>query len=164
MENQKFECAHGLPRRRLLTGLGIGTLLISSLEPDPIKAAQTVPETIVQPGTPDDPAFIARAFEMRERAVELGDQSYGAVVVLNGLIAGQSWSRVIIDQDPSGHAEMAAIRDAARRLKSRRLSGAVLYSSLRPCPMCEAAAYWAGIEDMKHGRDAASAGRPKLCG
>ncbi|NNE79546.1 MAG: nucleoside deaminase, partial [Silicimonas sp.] len=80
---------------------------------------------------------------MRQTAVERGDQAYSAVIVQNNQIVGQSWSRVVIDQDPTGHAEMSAIRDAARRLDSRNLTGATMYSSSRPCSMCEAAAYWA---------------------
>ena len=100
---------------------------------------------------------------MRQKAIELGDQAYGSVVVRNGVIIGQSSSRVILDEDPTGHAEMAAIRDTARRLGSRDLNGATMYSSSRPCPMCEAAAYWAGIGQMVHGRDGDNAGAPKLC-
>ncbi|WP_432653541.1 nucleoside deaminase [Ruegeria atlantica] len=92
-----------------------------------------------------------------------GDQGYGAVVVRDNVIIGQSWSRVILDQDPTAHAEMAAIRDAARRLNHRDLTGSVMYSSSRPCPMCEAAAYWAGVRLMFYGRKITSASSPKLC-
>lgn len=119
--------------------------------------------TIIQPAMPDTTAFIERAFEMRRLAVEHGDQPYGAVIVRDSFIVGQSWSRVVLDQDPTGHAEVAAIRDAARRLNSRSLTGTVMYSSSRPCPMCEAAAYWAGIDGMVYGRNAGNAGAPKLC-
>ena len=118
---------------------------------------------IVQPSAPDKMAFIERAFEMRRLAVENGDQAYGAVIVRDNVIVGQSWSRVVQDQDPTGHAEISAIRDAARRLKSRSLKGAILYSSSRACPMCEAAAYWADIDAMIYGRSAGNAGAPRLC-
>jgi tRNA(Arg) A34 adenosine deaminase TadA len=83
--------------------------------------------------------------------------------VRDGAIIGQSWSRVILDNDPTGHAEISAIRDAARRAGSRDLSGAIIYSSSRPCPMCEAAAYWARIDQMIYGRGTANAGVPRLC-
>ena len=109
-------------------------------------------EPIQQPKTPNHGAFMERAFQMRQQAIYLGDQAYGAVVVRDRMIIGQSWSRVILDQDPTGHAEMAAIRDAARRLGSRNLDGAVMYSSSHPCPMCEAGAYWAGIDKLIHGK------------
>ncbi|WP_366141052.1 nucleoside deaminase [uncultured Ruegeria sp.] len=118
---------------------------------------------IPQPNDPNDATFMERAFEMRQYAIDHGDQEYGAVVVRDNVIIGQSWSRVILDQDPTGHAEMAAIRDAARRLNNRDLSRAVMYSSSRPCPMCEAAAFWAGVGHMFYGREIRSAGPPKLC-
>ncbi|MGI9512581.1 MAG: nucleoside deaminase [Anderseniella sp.] len=118
---------------------------------------------IVQPAAPGAPAFVERAFEMRQLAVDKGDQPYGAIIVRDNVIVGQSWSRVVLDQDPTGHAEVSAIRDAARRLNSRRLGGTVMYSSSRPCPMCEAAAYWAGVESLVYGRNADDAGAPQLC-
>jgi tRNA(Arg) A34 adenosine deaminase TadA len=151
---------HSPRRRAILTAAAAGALVAAT---QPRALASAIAGTIAQPDQPGVSAFIARAFEMRARALTLGDQAYGAVVVRAGKIIGQSWSRVILDVDPTGHAEMAAIRDAARRLASRDLGGAVLYSSSRPCPMCEAAAYWAGIEDMIHGRAATRAGRPNLC-
>ena len=118
---------------------------------------------IMQPDDLDDAGFIRRALEMRQLASEQGDQPYGAVVVLDGRIVGQSWSRVVLDHDPTGHAEMAALRDAGSRLKRTELHGAVLYSSSRPCAMCEAAAAWAGIAEMVYGPEATHAGAPKLC-
>ncbi len=121
------------------------------------------PEPIDQPRTASDFAFIERAFEMRQLAVDIGDQAYGAVVVRNNVIVGQSWSRVVFDEDPTAHAEIAAIRDAARRTGHRNLDGAIMYSSSQPCPMCEAAAYWAGIDELIHGRAINKAGPPALC-
>ncbi len=106
---------------------------------------------------------MARAFEMQQLASDKGDQAYGAVIVRNGIIVGQSWSRVVLDNDPTGHAEISAIRDAAARLANGNLSGCTMYSSSRPCPMCEAAAYWAGIAAMVHGRDLNDSGSPQLC-
>lgn len=106
---------------------------------------------------------MARAFDMQRLAREKGDQAYGAVIVRDGIIVGQSWSRVVLDNDPTGHAEISAIRDATARLADRNLSGCTMYSSSRPCPMCEAAAYWAGIADMVHGRELKQAGAPQLC-
>ncbi len=120
-------------------------------------------EPIIQPGSPGVPAFIARAFEMRQLSIDHGDEPYGAVVVLDGQIIGQSWSRVLLDRDPTAHAEMSAIRDAARRRNGGDLSAAILYSSSRPCAMCEAAAAWVGIEAMIHGQSAIRAGSPHLC-
>ena len=150
-------------RRGMLMASGFAILSLGSRRSTPAHAGQNAVESILQPSTPDDTTFIQRAFEMRQMAIDYGDQAYGALIVRDNIIVGQSWSRVILDQDPTAHAEMSAIRDTARRLNSRDLSDAVMYSSSRPCPMCEAAAYWAGIGQLIHGRGVSRAGSPKLC-
>ncbi len=111
-----------------------------------------------------DPALVARAFAMRDKAVAEGDQPYGAIVVRGADILAEMPSRVVVNGDPTAHAEMEAIRAAAKASGSRDLSGAVLVSSSRPCPMCEAAAYWAGISRLIHGRTGEDGGPPRLCG
>lgn len=126
-------------------------------------AAASQSAQIVQLDQRSDATFIARAFEMRRLAIESGDQAYGAIVVREGIVVGQSPSKVVLHHDPTAHAEMQAIRDAAARLGSRDLGNCTLYSSTHACPMCEAAAYWAGIERMVSGRDAVDGGRPGLC-
>jgi tRNA(Arg) A34 adenosine deaminase TadA len=103
-----------------------------------------------------------RAIAMRDAASRAGDQPYGAVIVKDNRIVGEAPSRVVTGTDPTAHAEMEAIRDAARRLGTRDLSGCEIYASTRPCPMCEAASYWAGIARIHHGADAADAGPPRL--
>ncbi len=109
---------------------------------------------------PDETAFMARAMAARDAAVASGDQPYGAVVVRDGVLIAESPSRVVTDTDPTAHAEMSALRTAARALGQADLSGCVLYSTSRPCPMCETAAHWAGIERMVHGDALIDAGRP----
>ena len=101
-----------------------------------------------------------RARALRDEAVRSGDQAYGAVVLRGAQIVGEAPSRVVTAGDPTAHAEMEAIRDAARRLRSRDLSGCVLVSTSRPCRMCEAAAGWARIERMVHGDALTDAGPP----
>jgi tRNA(Arg) A34 adenosine deaminase TadA len=95
--------------------------------------------------------FGRRAIELRDEAVRAGDQPYGAVVVKDGKIVGEAPSRVVTGRDPTAHAEMEAIRDAARRLGTRDLSGCELYGSSPACRMCEAAAYWANIARLHPG-------------
>ena len=151
-----------IDRRSMLTGSALVAAAGLNL-PVSTKAQANEKPAIIQPQTASDAAFIRRAFDMRQRAVDLGDQAYGAVIVKDDLIIGQSWSRVVVDGDPTAHAEMAAIRDAAMRNGPANLRGATMYSSSRPCPMCEAACYWAGIDGMVHGRSATNAGRPTLC-
>ena len=103
-----------------------------------------------------------RAFEMRRRAIERGDQPYGAVIVKEGRIVGEGVSAVVTDNDPTAHAEMQAIRDAARRLGTRDLTSCAMYGTSRACPMCEAGAYWARIARMYYGTSIVDAGAPRL--
>ena len=101
-----------------------------------------------------------RARALRDEAVRSGDQPYGAVVLRGAQIVGEGPSRVVTAGDPTAHAEMEAIRDAARRLGNRDLAGCVLVSTSRPCHMCEAAAGWARIARMVHGDALTDAGPP----
>ena len=102
-----------------------------------------------------------RAEALRDEAVAAGDQAYGAVVLRGDALVGVAPSRVVTSNDPTAHAEMEAIRDAARRLRTRDLSGCILVSTSRPCRMCEAAAGWAGITRMVHGPALTDAGTPR---
>jgi tRNA(Arg) A34 adenosine deaminase TadA len=102
-----------------------------------------------------------RAEALRDDALRAGDQPFGAVVLRGDEVVGAAPSRVVIANDPTAHAEMEAIRDAARRLRTRDLSGCVLVSTSRPCRMCEAAAGWAGISRMVYGQTLTDAGAPR---
>jgi len=104
--------------------------------------------------------FIDAAFRMKEEAVRAGDQAFGAVVVKARRIIGFGPSRVVQRKDTAAHAEREAIRDAQARLGSGDLSGCLLYSTSRPCALCEAAAARAGIARMFFGREATDAGAP----
>ena len=86
------------------------------------------------------------AIRLSERALHSGAGGpFGAVVVLRGRIIGRGHNLVLKTNDPTAHAEIVAIRDAARRQKAFWLEGADLYTSCEPCPMCLAAAYWARL-------------------
>ena len=97
---------------------------------------------------------------MRRLALSWGDQPYGAVVVHEGRIVGQGPSRVRQRNDPNAHAEREAMRDARDSFGADVLRGAVLYSTSRPCALCEAAAAQAGISRMVHGAGLQDAGAP----
>lgn len=71
---------------------------------------------------------------------------FGSVVVKDGKIVGRSSNKVFETNDPTAHAEVMAIRDAARNLGTAELNGCEIYSLGEPCPMCMAAIYWARIE------------------
>jgi tRNA(Arg) A34 adenosine deaminase TadA len=145
-----------LTRRRLVLrtlGLAGGALALGRAAPAPAAAA---------PSDVDRARLMARAVELRRIAVERGDQAFGAVVARDGQIVGEGISAVLTTPDPTAHGEVQAIRDAARRLGSPRLTGCELYTTFRPCPMCEAAAYWAGIVRIVHGETMTDAGAPRL--
>jgi tRNA(Arg) A34 adenosine deaminase TadA len=128
----------------------------------PRRVAAQAPAPLAQPETPGPLGFAARALALRDAAVVAGDQGYGAVIVKEGRIVGEAPSRVVVNGDPTAHAEMEAIRDAARRLGTRDLSGMAMYGSSRACPMCRAAAYWAGIGQLYSGAGPTDDGRPGL--
>jgi len=73
---------------------------------------------------------------------------FGAVVVRRGRIIGRGWNQVTSTNDPTAHAEVMAIREACRRLKSFQLADCELYASCEPCPMCLAAIYWARLQKV----------------
>jgi len=156
--NSRHACEIDTGRRvalRYVTGLVVGALA------GPVSARERTPE-IVQPRTAGRESFMERAFEMRRRAIERGDQPYGAIVVKGGRIVGEGVSAVVTDNDPTAHAEMQAIRDAARRLGTSDLTSCEMYGTSRACPMCEAGAYWARIARMYYGTSIADAGAPRL--
>lgn len=109
---------------------------------------------------PDARRWYEAAEAMRRLALGWGDQPYGAVVVQGGRIVGEGPSRVVQRKDPSAHAEREAIRDARERFGAEALVGAVLYSTSRPCALCQAAAAEAGIARMIHGPHLQDAGAP----
>jgi tRNA(Arg) A34 adenosine deaminase TadA len=104
-----------------------------------------------------DEAFAEAYFSVRQN---IGGP-FGAVVVKDGKVIGKGGNQVSSLNDPTAHAEIMAIRDACRNLKSFDLSGATLFTTCEPCPMCLSAIYWASIEAVFYcstRHDAASIG------
>lgn len=98
---------------------------------------------------------------MRQLALSWGDQAYGAVLVRDDRIIGHGPSRVVKDRNPDAHAEREAIRDALARVGAGPVRGADLYSTSRPCALCEAAAARVGVRRMFVGAHAQDAGAPQ---
>jgi len=97
----------------------------------------------------------------REHSQDGRNGPFGAVVVRNEEVVGKGWNRVVELSDPTAHAEVLAIRDACRRLRTHDLSDCVLYASCEPCPMCLSTIYWARIPRVVYAasaEDAAAAG------
>ena len=110
---------------------------------------------------PEDSKLLRRSIKIAQDGIEKGGGPFGAVIVKKGKIIAESFNRVVIDTDPTAHAEILAIRKASQLLGSHILSDCIIYASCEPCPMCLGAIYWAGIKRVVYasGRgDAASAG------
>jgi len=90
-------------------------------------------------------------------SVDRGGGPFGAVVVKDGEIIARAGNRVTLDNDPTAHAEVLAMREACSRLGTFRLEGCEVYASSEPCPMCLGAVYWARPEAVYYanGREAA---------
>lgn len=97
--------------------------------------------------------FMQAAINLSIESVEKGGGPFGAVIVKSGKIIARSANSVTINNDPTAHAEINAIRQAARVLGSFDLSGCEIYSSCEPCPMCLGAIYWARIDKLFFGND-----------
>jgi tRNA(adenine34) deaminase len=91
------------------------------------------------------------ALELARDAGEVGDVPVGAVVVHNGRIIGRGANRTVRDQDPTAHAEMVAIREAAAATGTWRLEGCELYVTLEPCAMCAGAIVLARMDRVVFG-------------
>ena len=106
-------------------------------------------------------AWMEQAVDLAVSNVDTGGGPFGAVVVRDGEILGQSGNRVTESHDPTAHAEIMAVRAACRRIEDFRLDGAVLVSSCEPCPMCLSALLWARVDRILFAadrHDAAAAG------
>ena len=107
-----------------------------------------------------NPEFLRRAIALATANVEqVKGGPFGAVVVRDGKIAGEGANAVTATNDPTAHAEVNAIRAAAKALGTFTLAGCELYTSCEPCPMCLAAAYWARIDAIYYGAVSADAAR-----
>ena len=90
---------------------------------------------------------MSRALTLAQRAADAGDVPVGALVVdASGEVVGEGWNLREVDQDPTAHAEVVALRAAAERLGSWRLEGCTLVVTMEPCPMCAGAAMLARVE------------------
>lgn len=112
--------------------------------------------------TPEDHRHLAHAVELSRQHMENGAGGpFGAVIVQDGKVLAEGWNQVTSANDPTAHAEVTAIRRACQAIGSFELTGATLYTSCEPCPMCLASAYWARISRIVFANtraDAASIG------
>lgn len=103
-----------------------------------------------------DITYMTLALEEAAMAAAIGEVPIGAVVVCDGAVVARAHNRREIDRDPTGHAELLAIREASAKLGRWRLSDCTVYATLEPCPMCAGAMHQARVERCVFG-----AGDPK---
>ncbi len=98
-----------------------------------------------------DEAFMRRALDLAAQAAEQGEVPVGALVVAQHQVIGAGWNRPIGTHDPSAHAEVIALRQAALQRHNYRLPGTTLYVTLEPCAMCVGAIIHARVERLVFG-------------
>ncbi len=106
---------------------------------------------VVEIAPPADKRWMEYALSLAERARAAGEVPVGAVLVYGGDVWGEGWNRPIQTHDPTAHAEIVALRDAAGRRANYRLPGTTLYTTLEPCPMCAGALVQARVARLVYG-------------
>lgn len=107
--------------------------------------------------------FMQMALNEARAAGENGEVPIGAVVVLDGRVLARAGNRTILDNDPTAHAEIVALRQAARVMGNYRLNEAILYVTLEPCIMCAGAMIQARIARLVYGADDPKGGAARTC-
>jgi len=92
--------------------------------------------------------FMMRAIELSIESAKSKGGPFGSVIVKDNKIIAEGSNQVTINNDPTAHGEIVAIRSACQKLNTFNLSGCDLYSSCEPCPMCLSAIYWSRIENI----------------
>ncbi|HEX4077172.1 MAG TPA: tRNA adenosine(34) deaminase TadA [Candidatus Acidoferrales bacterium] len=110
-----------------------------------------------------DLAFMDAALGEARAAAERGEVPVGAIVVVDGRIVARAGNRTIADCDPTAHAEIIALRAAARAAGNYRLLNASLYVTIEPCAMCAGAMIQARVARLIYGADDAKAGAVRSC-
>ncbi|MCL2161491.1 MAG: tRNA adenosine(34) deaminase TadA [Betaproteobacteria bacterium] len=114
-------------------------------------AVQSGNDTKLSADTAYDERFMREALDLAREAGAAGEVPVGAVVVCDGEIVGRGYNRPITSHDPTAHAEIIALRDAAARLGNYRLPGCELFVTLEPCAMCTGAMFHARIARVVFG-------------
>ena len=101
----------------------------------------------------NDKKYLLRAIEIARESIIKGGGPFGAVIVKDNKIISEASNRVVLNNDPTAHAEILAIRQASSLLNTFDLNDCTLYTSCEPCPMCLGAIYWSGIRKIVYSCD-----------
>ncbi len=110
-----------------------------------------------------DALFMQIAMEEGRTAAAVGEVPIGALIVLDGRVLARSGNRTVRDCDPTAHAEIMVIREAARLLRNYRMPGTTLYVTIEPCCMCAGAIIQARIPRLVYGADDPKGGAARSC-
>jgi tRNA(adenine34) deaminase len=110
-----------------------------------------------------DELYMRAALEEAHKAAERGEVPVGAVVAIGERVIACAGNRTIGDCDPSAHAEIVALREAAREMGNYRLPGATVYVTIEPCAMCAGAMIQARIARLVYGADDVKGGAVRSC-
>ena len=119
--------------------------------------SETEKNTVNMPSG-DDAAWMELALEQAALAAAAGEVPVGALVIKDGEIVGRGHNRNLLDDDPTAHAEIVALRQAAARLGNHRLTGCVMVATIEPCSMCAGALIHARIARLVYGASDPKAG------
>ena len=111
----------------------------------------------------NDLEYMHLAIVQAQAAALQGEVPIGAVIVLNDQILAATGNRTITDCDPTAHAEIVALREAARKTGNHRLLGAAVYVTVEPCAMCAGALVQARIARLVYGADEPKGGAVRTC-
>jgi tRNA(adenine34) deaminase len=131
---------------------------VAAVSFDPTTPHPSIPPVEVDPPRPVDLLWMARALEQARRAGVRGEVPVGAVVVRDGRLLAEGHNLTVTRSDPTAHAEVVALRRAARRQGDWRLVGATLYATLEPCTLCCGASVLARVERVVYGASDPKAG------
>ena len=92
--------------------------------------------------------FMQRAIELSIESINSGGGPFGSVIVKDDKIISEGMNRVTVNNDPTAHGEITAIRQACKKLNTFDLNGYELYTNCEPCPMCLSAIYWSHIDKV----------------
>ena len=105
-----------------------------------------------------DELFMEEALRAARRALEAGEVPVGAVIVCDGRIVARGWNRNLTGSDPTAHAEIVALREAAAVIANHRLGDCELFATIEPCAMCAGALVHARVKRLIYGADDPKAG------